>query len=182
MRSLSPAMFASLVFIAALSPAIIFLRVGSAIGSSDARIVYTSTEALINLVWIVGVALVVGAVAIYVARRFDFAKGSDAKVEDLYRLSISDGRITRGQEQVTIAPLQFKLLDYLASRDGSLCSTEDIFQELYGNSDDRQALNQLISRLRSELNIHDYIRRNENNLGYSFNQWAPPGSDDSAAI
>jgi len=64
MRSLSPTLLASLVFIAALSSAIIFIRVGSAIGSSDARIVYTGNEALANLIWVVAVALVVGAVAI----------------------------------------------------------------------------------------------------------------------
>ena len=76
-RSLSPTLLVSLVFIAALSPAIIFIKVGSAIGSSDARIVYTGNEALANLIWVVVVALVVGAVAIYVARRFDFTKGAD---------------------------------------------------------------------------------------------------------
>ena len=181
MRSVSPAVLAGLVFIASLSPVIIFIRFGSALGSGDARLVYTGTEALINVIWIVIVALGIGAIALYAARRFNLARGADARadelraeVDGLYRLSISDGRVSRGQQQVSLAPLQFKLLEYLTRGDGSLRTTEDILQELYGDTEDRQALNQLISRLRAELNIHDYIRRNENNLGYSFSQWTPP--------
>lgn len=180
MRSVSPSVLAGLVFVAALSPAIIFVRIGAAVGDSDARLVYTGTEALINVVWIVLIALGIGAAALYTARRFKTARAADAEVDGLYRLTISDGRVSRGHEQITLAPLQFKLLEFLNRSAGSLCTTEDILQELYGNTEDRQALNQLISRLRAELNIHDYIRRNENNLGYSFSQWTPPISPERA--
>ena len=149
MPSLSPNLLAGLVFVGTLSPAVIFIRFGSAIGDRNARLVYTGTEALINVVWILVVALGVGAVALYAVRRFAIAKGADARLDGLYRLSISDGRIFRGQEQVSLAPSQFKLLDFLSKCDGALCTTEGILQELYGNEDDRQALNQLISRVRA---------------------------------
>ena len=136
MRSVSPRVLAGLVFVAALSPAIIFVRFGAAVGDSDARLVYTGAEALINVIWIVVVALGVGAAALYIARRFKTARASDAEVDGLYRLSINDGRVSRGREQVTLAPLQFKLLEYLTRGAGSLCTTEDILQELYGNTED----------------------------------------------
>ena len=174
MRSVSPTVLAGLVFTATLSPAIIFIRLGSALGNSNANLVFTGTEALVNVVWIVIVALSVGGVALYAARRFSQASRADESANELYRLSVGDGQVFRGHEQITLAPLQFKLLEYLTNGDGSLCATEEILQELYGNTEDRPALNQLISRLRAELNIHDYIRRNENNLGYFFDQWTPP--------
>ena len=180
MRVVSPTIWAGLVFVAALSPIIIFVRSASVIGKSNAELVFSGTEALLSVVWVVLVAGAVGAAALYAVWRYaalSTALGDLTKREDsLYRLSISDGKVFRGREHVTLAPLQFKLLEYLIEHEGALCKTEDILQELYGNPDDRQALNQLNSRLRTDLTIHDYIQRNENNLGYSFNQWTPPAS------
>ena len=74
MRSVSPSVWAGLVFVAALSPAIIFIRFGSAVGNSDSRLVYTGTEALVNVIWIFIVAAGIGAVAQFAARRLDFAR------------------------------------------------------------------------------------------------------------
>lgn len=48
MRTVSPTLLAGLVFIAALSPAFIFIKFCPAVGSSEARLVYTGTEALVT--------------------------------------------------------------------------------------------------------------------------------------
>jgi hypothetical protein len=178
MSNLSPAALASVGFAVAFSPAIIFVKFASALGDDKARLTYTGTEGLVNIIWILLAALGVAVALLYIARRANSLKAENEHLqkerEELYRLSLNDGSVFRGDQRLALAPLQFKLLGLLISRRGQLCTTDEILQHLYENTEDRAALNQLISRLRSELNIHEYVARNENNLGYSFNQWVPP--------
>jgi len=177
MGNISTVALARICFVIALSPAIIFVKFASVLGDDKARLTYTGTEGLVNIIWIFLAASGVVAVLFYITKRTNSLtaenEGLRKEMGELYQLSLNDGSVLRGRQRLALSPLQFKLLELLIGRRGQLCRTDEILQHLYGNTQDRLALNQLISRLRSELDIHEYVVSNENNLGYSFNQWMP---------
>ena len=177
-----------LVFLVAVVLALGLLAVWFRLGGSGKQVEITMSGVSFLLLVLVVITLGIGAVLRYLGRRVDSLEIEAAelraeigelrnrlkKVDAMFALSIEEGKVILGGNEITLPPLPFRFLDCLMSR-GGVWKFEDIIERVWtgstkGKPHDRSEINSLARRLRDNLAQYDYIKSHPGR-GYEFVPW-----------
>lgn len=86
-------------------------------------------------------------------------KNGDIKNAHLIKIDLQLMRVFRGDEEISLAPLELDLVVYLHRRRGQLCLYKEIMEKIYGASGDvnyqNEAFRTLLKRLRKKLILEE---------------------------